>query len=154
MSIEEKLVEMGIELPTPHAPLGAYVPVVQTGNLCFVSGQLPIKDGRLVAVGSVPSPCSVEKATEGARICAINILAQMKAHLGSLDRVKKFVRLNGYVQSQNGFYQQPQVLNGASDFLVEVFGDKGRHTRIALGVYELPMDAAVELCAMVEVEGD
>ena len=152
MSVDEKLAEMGIEIPEAHPPQGSYVPVVQTGNLCYVSGQLPIDDGRLMAVGSVPSPCSIEKGVEGAKLCAINILAQLKAHLGSLDKIKKIVRLNGYVQSQNGFFQQPQVLNGASDFLAEVLGDKGVHTRIAVGVYELPMDAAVEIDVIVEVE--
>ncbi len=145
MSAEDKLAELGIELPTPPKPVAAYVPVIQTGNLCYVSGQLPIKDGRVLATGSVPSPCSLEDAQEGARITAINILAQLKAHLGSLDRVKQIVRINGFIQSANGFYGQPDVLNGASEFLVEVLGDKGRHTSIAIGVYELPLNAAIQI---------
>jgi enamine deaminase RidA (YjgF/YER057c/UK114 family) len=152
MSLEDKLKEMGIELPVPPAPKGSYVPVVQAGNLCFVSGQLPIKEGRLLAIGSVPNVCSLENAQEGAKICAVNILAQLKAHLGSLDRVKRIVRLNGYVQSDRGFVKQPDVLNGASDFLVAVFGEKGRHTRAAMGVCELPLNATLEIDAVVEVE--
>lgn len=152
MSVEDKLKEMGIELPTPPAPVAAYVPVVQTGNLCFISGQLPMKDGRIMATGAVPSPCTMETAVEGARLTAINIIAQLKAHLGSLDRVKRVVRINGYVQSANGFFKQPDVLNGASEFIAEVFGDAGRHTRIAIGVYELPLNAAMQIDAIVEVE--
>ena len=152
MSVEEKLKEMGIELPTPPAPVAAYVPVVQTGNLCFVSGQLPMKDGRLMACGAVPSPCEIEVAKEGAKLTAINILAQLKAYLGSLDRVKQIVRINGFVQSANAFGKQSDVLNGASEFLAEVFGDKGRHTRIAIGVYELPLNASMQIDAIVEVE--
>lgn len=152
MSAEEKLQQMGIELPTPPSPVASYVAVVQTGNLCFVSGQLPIQNGRLMAKGSVPSPCTVEAAVEGARLCAVNILAQLKAHLGSLDRIKRVVRISGFVQSQNGFFGQPEVLNGASEFLAEVLGDKGKHSRIAIGVYELPLNGSVEIDAVVEVE--
>ncbi len=152
MSIEQRLAEMGIELPTPPAPVAAYVPVVQTGNLCYVSGQLPIKDGRVMTVGSVPGACSVENAKQGARLTAINILAQLKAYLGSLDRVKRIVRINGFVQSEKGFQKQPEVMNGASEFLVEVFGDKGRHTRIAVGVIEIPLNATIQIDAIVEVE--
>jgi len=152
MTIEEKLAELGIKLPTPPAPVAAYVPVVRTGNLCFVSGQLPIKDGRVMASGSVPSPCSLEIARAGARLCAVNALAQLNAHLGSLDRVKQIVRVNGFVQSTNAFTKQPEVLNGASEFLVEVFGEKGRHTRIAIGVFELPLNATIQLDMIVEVE--
>ena len=152
MTTEEKLREMGIELPTPPEPKGSYIPVVQTGNLCYVSGQLPIKDGRLMAMGSVPSVCSIESAREGAKLCVVNIMAQLKAHLGSLDRIKRFVRLNGYVQSDNGFKKQPDVLNGASDFIAEILGERGKHTRIAVGVIELPINATLELDAIVEVE--
>jgi enamine deaminase RidA (YjgF/YER057c/UK114 family) len=152
MSVDDKLKELGIELPTPPTPVAAYVPVVQTGNLCFVSGQLPMKDGRLMAVGHVPNTCDEPKAIEGAKLCAINILAQLKAHLGSLDRIKRVVRINGFVQSERGFLNQPQVINGASEFLVAVLGDKGKHSRAAVGVAELPMDASVEIDAIVEVE--
>ena len=152
MIIEKKLEEMGIQLPTPPLPAAAYVPVVQTGNLCFVSGQLPMEEGRIMAAGSVPGDVSVDDATKAARLCAINILAQLKAHLGNLDRVKAIVRINGYIQSDNGFYNHPKVLNGASEFLVEVFGERGRHSRVALGAKELPMNATVEIDAIVEVE--
>lgn len=152
MSVEDKLREMEIDLPAPPEPRGSYVPVVRTGNLCFVSGQLPMKDGRLMAVGSVPNVCSLEKAREGARICAINILAQLKSHLGSLDRIKRFVRLNGYIQSDNGFVKQADVLNGASEFIAEVLGESGKHTRIAVGVMELPLNATMEIDAIVEVD--
>ena len=152
MSIEDKLKGMGVELPTPPAPVAAYVPVVQVGNLCFVSGQLPMKEGHLTAAGSVPNTVSVEAASQGARLCAINILAQLKMFLGSLDRVKRIVRLNGFVQSDNGFYKQPEVINGASSFMVDVFGEAGKHSRIAVGVSELPMNASVMIDAIVEVE--
>jgi enamine deaminase RidA (YjgF/YER057c/UK114 family) len=151
MSAEERLAEMGIQLPTPPAPVAAYYPVVQTGNLCFVSGQLPMKDGRIMAIGHVPTSCAVENAVAGARLCAINILAQLKAHLGSLDRIKHVVRLNGYVQSDHGFQNQPQVINGASEFLAQVLGEAGKHSRAAVGVVELPMDASVMIDAVVEV---
>ena len=152
MNPEEKLAELGIELPTPPKPVASYVPVIQTGNLCFVSGQLPVRNGRIMAVGSVPNQCTAEEAREGAELCAINILAQLKMHLGSLDRVKQIVRLNGFVQSDNAFVKQPEILNGASEFLVEVLGDKGRHTRVAIGVIELPLNASIEIDAIVEVE--
>lgn len=152
MSIEDKLKGMGVELPTPPAPVAAYVPVVKAGNLCFVSGQLPMKEGHLIATGSVPSIVSVEAASQGAKLCAINILAQLKMFLGSLDRVKRIVRLNGFVQSDNGFYKQPEVINGASNFMVDVFGEAGKHSRIAVGVHELPMNASVMIDAIVEVE--
>jgi enamine deaminase RidA (YjgF/YER057c/UK114 family) len=152
MSIEDKLEQMGVQLPTPPAPAAAYVPVVQTGNLCFVSGQLPIQEGRVMAAGSVPGVVSVDEATQAARLCAINILAQLKAHLGSLDRVKKVVRINGFIQSDIGFYNHPKVLNGASEFLVEVFGESGKHSRVVAGAKELPMNATIEIDAIVEVE--
>lgn len=152
MSVEDKLKEMGIELPIPPTPQGAYVPVAQAGNLCFVSGQLPIIDGRLIATGRVPGVCDLETAVEGAKICAINILANLKAHLGSLDRIKRIVRLNGFIQSEKGFYHQPQVLNGASEFLAAVLGEKGIHSRIAIGIYELPLNSAMQIDAIVEVE--
>ena len=152
MTVEEKIKELGYQLPESPKPVGSYIAVMQTGNLCFVSGQLPIKEGRLVAVGSIPNTCDIDTAREGAKICALNILAHLKTHLGSLDRIKQFVRLNGYVQSDNGFVKQPDVLNSASDFLVEVLGEKGRHTRIAVGLIELPLNASIELDAIVEVE--
>jgi enamine deaminase RidA (YjgF/YER057c/UK114 family) len=152
MTIEEKLAEMGIELPTPPKPVAAYVPCVQAGNLVFLSGQLPVKDGRVMAVGAVASHCSLEEAREGAKLTAINILAQLKAYLGSLDQIKRIVRLEGFVQSENGFYKQPEVMNGASEFLAEVFVEKGKHTRIAIGVNELPLNATMQIAAIIEVE--
>lgn len=152
MSAEDKLKELGITLPTPPVPVAAYVPVVQSGNLCFVSGQLPFQDGRVMATGNVPTACSVEDATAAARLCAINILAQLKAHLGSLDRIKRFVRLNAFVQCDHGFQNQPKVVNGASEFLAEVFGDIGKHSRAVVGASELPLNAAIEIDAIVEVE--
>jgi enamine deaminase RidA (YjgF/YER057c/UK114 family) len=152
MSVEDKLKEMGIELPVPPAPVASYYAVVQTGNLCFVSGQLPMQEGRIVFAGSVPKAITAEEAHDAAKICAINILAQLKLHLGSLDRIKHVVRINGFVQSDHAFVNQPKVINGASDFLVEVLGEKGKHSRIAVGVSELPLNASVEIDAIVEVE--
>ena len=152
MTVDEKLAEMGIELPTPPEPVGAYIPVVQTGNLCYVSGQIPVKDGRVVITGAVPGVCSAEQAKEGALICAINILGQLKAHLGSLERIRKIVRINGFVQSENGFHGQAEILNTASQFFADVLGEKGIHTRTAYGIFELPVNATVELDAIVEVD--
>ncbi len=152
MSIEAKLTEMGITLPSPPKPVGAYIPVTQTGNLCYVSGQIPISEGVLVYAGSVPGDLTVEDAIMAARICAINILGQLNGYLGSLDRIKKVVRINGFIQSSPGFHDQASVLNGASDFLAEVLGDAGVHTRTAYGVLALPVNATVEIDAIVEID--
>ena len=148
--IEEKLKELGIEIPTPPNPAGSYIPVVTTGNLAFVSGQIPMKDGKVVFEGKVPENQSVDSARDAAKICIINGLAQLKANLGSLDKITKFVRISGFVNSNPNFAEQPKVINAASDLLVEVFGDMAKHSRIAVGVASLPLNSTVEIDMIVE----
>ena len=148
--IEEKLNELSINLPTPPSPAGSYIPVVTTGNLAFVSGQIPMKNGKVIFEGKVPEKQSLDSAREAAKICIINGLAQLKANLGSLDRITKFVRISGFVNSDSNFVEQPKVINAASDLLVEIFGDKGKHSRIAVGVASLPLNSTVEIDMVVE----
>ena len=149
--IEEKLKELGIEIPTPPNPAGSYIPVVTTGNLAFVSGQIPMKEGKVVFEGKVPENQSVESARDAAKICIINGLAQLKASLGSLDKITKFIRISGFVNSNPNFAEQPKVINAASDLLVEIFGDMAKHSRIAVGVANLPLNSTVEIDMIVEV---
>ena len=149
--IEEKLKELGIEIPTPPSPAGSYIPVVTTGNLAFVSGQIPMKEGKVVFEGKVPETQSVDSARDAAKICIINGLAQLKANLGSLDKITKFVRISGFVNSNPNFAEQPKVINAASDLLVEIFGDMAKHSRIAVGVANLPLNSTVEIDMIVEV---
>ncbi|MDC0159180.1 RidA family protein [Candidatus Nitrosopelagicus sp.] len=148
--IEEKLNELSINLPTPPSPAGSYIPVVTTGNLAFVSGQIPMKDGNVIFQGKVPENQSVDSARDAAKICIINGLAQLKANLGSLDRIVKFVRISGFVNSNSDFIEQPKVINAASDLLVEIFGDMAKHSRIAVGVASLPLNSTVEIDMIVE----
>ncbi|MFN8670708.1 MAG: RidA family protein [Candidatus Sericytochromatia bacterium] len=145
MNIETKLKDLGIELPSAPTPAGSYVPAVTAGNMVFVSGQLPMVNGELKYTGKVGKDLSLEEASQGAKICAINALAVLKAHLGSLDKIEQIVRLGGFVNSSDGFTMQPKVINGASDFMAEVFGEAGKHARAAVGVNELPLNAAVEV---------
>lgn len=149
--VEKKLAELGIKLPTPASPIATYVGFVQTGSLLFVSGQLCLADGRLVAAGQLGGAVSIEDGQAAARACAINLLAQVKAALGDLDLVVRVVRLNGFINSTPSFVDGPKVMNGASDLVVEVFGDKGRHTRTTVGVAVLPNNAAVEVDGIFEV---
>ncbi|MBT3474598.1 MAG: RidA family protein [Thaumarchaeota archaeon] len=148
--IEEKLKELGIDIPTPPSPAGSYIPVVTTGNLAFVSGQIPMKEGKVIFEGKVPENQSVDSAREAAKICIINGLAQLKINLGSLDKITKFVRISGFVNSSPDFAEQPKVINAASDLLVEVFGDMAKHSRIAVGVANLPLNSTVEIDMIVE----
>jgi enamine deaminase RidA (YjgF/YER057c/UK114 family) len=136
---------LSIELPTVAGPFGAYVPVKRVGNLLFVAGQLPMKDGKLLATGPVPSRASIEQAKLAARQCVINALGAIQAVEGSIDRIAGVVRVGAFVSSDNGFTQQPQVANGASELLLELFGDAGKHVRAAVGVNTLPLDASVEV---------
>lgn len=149
--VEKKLAEIDITLLTPAAPIATYVGYVRTGSLLFVSGQLCLADGRLVATGQLGVSVSIEDGQAAARACAINLIAQVKAALGDLDRVVRVVRLNGFINSAPSFIDGPKVMNGASDLIVEVFGDKGRHTRTTVGVAVLPNDAAVEVDGIFEV---
>ena len=148
--IEEKLKELGIEMPTPPSPAGSYIPVVTTGNLAFVSGQIPMKDGKVIFEGKVPEKQSLDSARDAAKICIINGLAQLKANLGSLDKITKFVRISGFINSNQDFTEQPKVINAASDLLVEIFGDMAKHSRIAVGVASLPLNSTVEIDMIVE----
>ena len=149
--IEEKIKSLGITLPNPPTPAGSYVPVVRTGKLLFVSGQIPMEDGKVIYTGKV-SDENLETAQKSAKMCAINILAQLKRELGDLDRVTKIVRLSGFVNSVPEFSQQPKVINPASDLFFEIFGEKGKHSRIAVGVASLPLNSMTEIDAIVETE--
>jgi len=151
-SVEQKLAALGIVLPTPAAPVANYVAFVRSGNLITVSGQLCFgAEGKLVAKGQLGGGVSMEDGTKAARACAVNLLAQVKAAIGDLDKVVRVVRLGGFINSAAGFTDGPKVMNGASDLMVEVFGDKGRHARSTVGVSALPADAAVEVEGLFEV---
>ena len=151
-TIEQKLASLGIALHAPAAPVANYVGFVRTGNLVIVSGQLCFDGaGKLIAKGKLGAGVTVEQGNAAARGCAINLLAQLKAALGDLDKVVRVVRLGGFVNSAPDFLDGPKVLNGASDLMVEVFGDKGRHARTTVGVASLPADASVEVEGLFEV---
>jgi enamine deaminase RidA (YjgF/YER057c/UK114 family) len=145
MTLTEKLTAMKIELPAVPGPFGAYVPARRMGDLIFVSGQLPMKQGTLLASGAVPSACSIEQAKLGARQCVINALAAVKAIEGTIDGLAGVIRVGAFVCSDPGFTQQPAVANAASELLLELFGDAGRHARAAVGTNALPLGAAVEI---------
>ncbi len=152
MSIEDRLKELGIELPPAPPPAANYVPYVQEGSLVFVAGQVPrAADGSLPFRGKVGRELSEEEGYQAARLCALNCLAQVKAALGSLDRVKQVVRIGGFVNSAEDFVNHPEVINGASDVVVEVFGERGRHARAAVGCSALPRGVAVEVEMIVAV---
>ncbi len=148
--IEEKLKELGIELPDAPIPAGNYIPAVKTGNLLFISGQIPLENGKVVFTGKV-SDDNLETAQKSARSCAINILAQIKRETGNLNKVSKIVRLSGFVNSVPEFSQHPKVINPASDLMFEIFGEKGKHSRIAVGVGSLPLNSMTEIDAIVEI---
>ena len=148
--IEEKIKSIGIKLPIPPNPAGSYIPIVKSGNLLFVSGQIPIEDGKVALTGKV-SDANIETAQKSARMCAINILAQLKKELGDLEKISKIVRLSGFVNSVPEFTQQPKVINAASDLLYEIFGECGKHSRIAVGVSSLPLNSMTEIDAIVEI---
>lgn len=153
MTPEEKLKSLGIDLPEAPKPLGSYVPFVKTGNLIYLSGMLPMREGKLTKTGRVGESVSLEEAAEAAKIAAINGLAVLRSAIGGLEGVKRCVRIEGYVASAGNFTDQPKVLNGASDFMFAVFGEAGRHARTAVGVNVLPLDSPVEIALIFEVEG-
>jgi enamine deaminase RidA (YjgF/YER057c/UK114 family) len=151
-TVERKLSELGITLPTPASPVANYIPFVRSGALIFVSGQICLDAaGKVVAKGKLGAGVSVEDGQKAARACATNLLAQLKAALGDLDKVARVVRLGGFINSDPSFLEGPKVMNGASDLMVAVFGDKGRHSRTTVGVAVLPGDAAVEVDGVFEV---
>ena len=149
--IEERLAELGIILPPAPQPVASYIPVKVVGDLAWVAGQIPMQDGAVTVAGKVGGEVTIDDANAGARRCALQALAALQAVLGTLDRVKGIVKLDVFVASATGFTDHPKVANGASDLLVEVFGDEGRHARAAVGVPELPLGAAVEVALLVQV---
>lgn len=151
-TIEKRLSDMDVTLPAAAAPAANYVPFVRSGNLLFPSGQLPMKDGKLAVTGLLGRDLDVAAGKEAARLCAINILAQAKAALGDLDKIRRLVKINIYVASSPDFTEQHLVGNGASDFFAEVLGERGKHARVAVGMAALPLNAAVEIESILEVD--
>jgi enamine deaminase RidA (YjgF/YER057c/UK114 family) len=149
--MDELLTNLGIELPPAAKPLASYVPVRVSGEHAFVSGQVPMEDGAVLSSGKLGAELSIEQGQEAARRCALQALAALREELGSLDRVKGIVKLDVFVASAPGFVDQPKVANGASDVLVEIFGDGGKHARAAIGVAELPLGASVEVALVARV---
>ena len=150
--IDKRLSDLGIVLPVPASPIANYVGFVRTGALLFVSGQICLESGgKLVAKGKLGQNVSIEDGQRAARACAVNLLAQVKVAVGDLDKVVRLVRLGGFINSDPAFLDGPKVMNGASDLVVEVFGDKGRHARSTVGVASLPLDAAVEVEGLFEL---
>jgi enamine deaminase RidA (YjgF/YER057c/UK114 family) len=148
---EERLEQLGVSLPSPAVPVAAYVPCVRTGNLVFVSGQVPVVDGKPTHLGRLGEGVGLQDGRAAARTCAINVIAALKVELGELSRVRRVVKLTGFVASTPDFTDQPKVANGASELFGEVFGDAGRHARAAVGVAALPLGVPVEVEAIVEV---
>ncbi|MDF0666582.1 MAG: RidA family protein [Nitrospira sp.] len=151
MSHDDRLKELGLILPAPPKPVANYVPVIRVGDLLFLSGVLPSRDGQLVMTGKLGGDLTVQQGVEAARMAALNGLSIIRSEAGLLDRVKRIVKMVGYIASAPGFTDQPQVLNGASDLLVSVFGEAGRHARVAVGAAELPCMAPVEIELIVEL---
>jgi len=151
-TIEKRLSDLGIVIPAAAAPAANYVPFVRSGNLLFPSGQLPIKDGKLAVTGLLGRDLDTAAGQEAARLCAINVLAQAKAALGDLEKIRRLIKINIYVASAPDFTEQHLVGNGASDLLAQVLGERGKHARVAVGMASLPLNAAVEIEAVIEVE--
>lgn len=151
MPVDERLTELGIELPDPPGAVGSYAPVVVDGDLAWVSGQVPLIDGSILHPGKVGADVAVEQAQEAARRCVLQALSALRAELGSLDRIARVVRVSVFVASAPGFGEQPAVANGASDLLVQILGRAGVHSRAAVGVAELPLGASVEVAMSVRV---
>lgn len=152
MTAEQAIADLGLTLPEPAAPVAAYVPTVRTGNLVFVSGQIPIEDGKPVHLGKVGANINIETATLAARQACLQALAAVKAEVGSLESIKRIVRVGVFVASAEGFTDQPKVANGASELLRSIFGEAGRHSRAAVGVAELPLGVCVEVELIAEVD--
>jgi enamine deaminase RidA (YjgF/YER057c/UK114 family) len=151
-TIEKRLMEQGVALPPAAAPAGSYLPFMRTGNLLFTAGQLPLADGKLQRTGLLGREVDLGAGREAAKLCAINVLAQAKSALGNLERIRRLVKITVYVASTPDFTEQHLVANGASDFLAAVLGERGRHARAAVGMASLPLDAAVEVEAIFEVD--
>lgn len=153
MTIEERIRNLGLSLPEAGVPAGNYVPCVVAGGMLYTAGQIPRREGRPTCVGVVGADIGIEEAAGAAELCALAGLAAAKRELGDLDRIDRVVKVNGFVRSAPGFSDQPKVINGASDLLVSVFGDRGRHARCALGASELPLGVAVEIDFLFQVRG-
>lgn len=153
MSFDAKLKALNLELPMAPKPVANYVPVVRAGDLLFLSGVLPSRDGQLILTGKLGQGLTIEQGMEAAKVAALNALAIVRSEVGSLDKVKRIVKMVGHIASAPGFTDQPQVLNGASDLLVQIFGDAGKHARVAVGAAELPRQAPVEIELIVQVTG-
>lgn len=151
MSAEAKLVELGLTVPPPPSPGGNYLPFVRVGNLLYLAGTICIQNGQMTHTGQVGAGQTIETAYQGARVCALNLLAAIRAAAGSLDNVQRFVTVTGYVNAVAGFPDSPAIVNGASDLFVAVFGDAGRHARAAVSVAGLPRNSTVEIQAVVEL---
>jgi enamine deaminase RidA (YjgF/YER057c/UK114 family) len=151
-AVEMKLNQLGLNLPDAPKPVAAYIPAKQTGNLVFTAGQLPMVNGELIFKGLLGQDVEIDEANKAARICTLNALAAIKGVIGDLDRIKQIVRVVGYVASVPTFTQQPAVVNGASELLLEIFGENGKHARSAVGMAALPLNASVEIELTVEVE--
>lgn len=151
-TIEARIKALDLVLPEAKPAIGTYVPFVHANGQLLISGQLPLKDGAVAVAGSLGSEVALSQGQEAARLCALNILAQARTALGDLDRITQLLRLNGFVNAVPGFSDHPKVVNGASDLMVEILGDKGRHTRIAVGCSSLPLNAAVEIDAVFAVD--
>ena len=148
---DEKLDSLGISLPTPPKPAGSYVPIQISGGTVFVSGQIPMDNGKIIYSGKV-NDANIEEAKKSAKLCALNILAQLKRELGSLDKITKIIKISGFVNSSPEFTAHPQVINAASDLFFEIFGEAGKHSRIAVGVASLPLDSMTEIDAIVQIK--
>ena len=151
MTPEEKLIELGIELPQAPSPLGSYIPSLRTGTLIFLSGILPLKDGNLFKSGKVGEDVTISEAQECAKIAVINALSALRTQIGTLDKVQRCVKVTGYVASAKNFFEQPRVMNAASDLLYSIFGESGRHVRSAVGASVLPLNAPIEIEFIFEV---
>ena len=151
MTPSQRLAKLGLRLPSPPRPVGSYVPAVRAGQLVFISGQIPLEDGKVTAAGKVGHDVELADAASAARRCTLNALAIAAEAAGGLDAIARIVRLGVFVNSAPGFTDQPKVANGASDFLVEIFGEAGRHARAAVGANELPLNAAVEVEMIVQL---
>ena len=152
MSIEDRLTKMGITWPKPPAPMAAYVPAVQTGDLVFVSGQGPVSGGKPSYIGRLGAELDLPQGQAAARLAMLNCIAQLKTHLGSLDRVRRIIKVLGFVACTENFEQQPQVINGGSELLEQIFGENGRHARSAVGTNKLPLGIPVEIELIAEVQ--
>ena len=150
-SVEARLIQLGLELPETPKPVAAYIPAKQSGSLVFTAGQLPMVKGELISKGHLGQDVEIEAANNAAKICTLNALAAIKGVIGDLDRIKQIIRVVGYVASTPTFTQQPAVVNGASELLLEIFGENGKHARSAVGMAVLPLNASVEIELTVEV---